>query len=278
VSVFPGAGNATFGARRTSPLGTEWNSATPLLLGDVNANHRTDLVTASRHKLIVLLGHGDGTFAARRMDVIDTAGWVHTLALADVNGDGKLDVVAGSWQYLGGSTPSGAISVLLGDGHGAFGPAVTTTTGDLLPTGLAVADLNRDGKRDLVVNDDVDLVDYGGGANHAAIVTYAGDGAGTFTQTNEYDLPELGNGALTLRDMDADGIRDAVVVLNSGFDVLPGDGAGGFEPPVAFPHAHWTGAATLAVADYNGDGRPDVAVDDLKTLSVFVNTSTISAP
>ena len=271
ASVFLGAGNGTFGMPRTSGIGTEWRSPAPLLVADVNGNHRVDLVTASAHKLVVMLGRGDCTFAARRMYVIDTMGFVRSLAVADVNGDGKLDVVAGGQE--GANTPVGTISVLLGNGHGAFGPAVTTTTGELLPHDLAIADLNRDGKRDLVVNDDADLVDYGGGANHAAIVVYSGNGDGTFTQAHEYDLSELGSGALSLRDLDGDGNRDAVIVLNSGFDVLLGDGDGGFEAPVAIAHAHWTGDARLAVADFNGDRKLDVAVSDLKTLSIFLNTS-----
>ena len=177
-----------------------------------------------------------------------------------------------------GNTPVGTISVLLGNGHGAFGPATTTQTGELLPRGMAIADLNRDGRRDLVVNMDDDAIDYGGGTENAAIVVYAGNGDGTFTQAQRYDLPELGDGTLILRDMNGDGVRDAVVVLNSGFDVLLGDGAGGFEAPSAFPHTHWSGDATLAVADYNGDGKPDVAVSDLKTLSIFLNRTTISVP
>ena len=271
MSVFLGVGNGTFGMPRAYRLGTTLGGDVPLLIGDVNDNHRNDVVTASGDKLVVLLGRGDGTFAARRNYVVDRNGLVRSLAVGDLNGDGKLDVVAGGQE--GANTPVGTISVLLGDGHGAFGPAVTTTTGELLPHDLAIADLNRDGKRDLVVNDDVDLADYDGGANHTAIVVYSGNGGGTFTQAHEYDLSELGSGALSLRDLDGDGNRDAVVVLNSGFDVLLGDGGGGFEAPLAIAHAHWTGDARLAAADLNGDRKVDVAVSDLKTLSIFLNTS-----
>jgi hypothetical protein len=274
MSVLLGVGNGTFGAAHTYRVGTRLDM--PLLVADLNGNHRKDLVGVSGNKLVVLLGRGDGTFGARRNYVVDSSGGVTSLALADVNGDGKVDAVAGSWEA--GSTLVGAISVMLGNGKGGFAPPVTTTTGDLLPTSLAIADLNRDGKRDLVVNDDVDLVDNGGAANHAAIVVYSGNGDGTFTQAHEYDLNELGGTTLSLRDVNGDGNRDAIVVLNSGFDVLLGDGGGGFEAPIAFSHAHWTGDARLAVADYNGDGKPDIAVSDLKRLSVFLNTTEAPAP
>ena len=163
------------------------------------------------------------------------------------------------------------INVLLGKGGGGLGPGLTTQTGELLPGDMALADLNGDGNRDLVVNYTDDTIDYGGGTENAAIVVSLGNGGGTFTQAHRYDLPELGDGALVLRDLNGDGIRDAIVVSNSGLDVLLGDGTGGFEAPIATPH--WTGDATLAVPDFKGDRKPDMAVSDVKTLSIFLNTS-----
>ena len=91
-------------------------------------------------------------------------------------------------------------------------------------------------------------------------------------------MNELGSSPLSLVDLNGDGNRDAAIVLNSGFDVLLGDGTGGFAAPIAIPHAEWTGNARLAVDDFNGDGKPDVAVSDNGTLSVFHNTTTIIAP
>jgi hypothetical protein len=64
----------------------------------------------------------------------------------------------------------------------------------------------------------------------------------------------------------------AVQATEGGFFML-GDGAGGFEAPLAIAHAHWIGDARLAVAGFNGDRKLDVAVSDLKTLSIFLNTS-----
>ena len=278
LSVLLGVGNGTFRSPHVFDLGHDPGT---LVLADVNGDHRVDVLIASDKWIVVLLGRGDGTLGPRHSYLIDAAlrhgdGRVGSFAVSDVNGDGKPDVVVGGVR--GVNVPTGTINVLLGNGRGAFGAAATTTTGELLPGGLAIADLNRDGKRDLVVNDMDDTPDYGGGPEVAVIAVSLGNGDGTFTQTHKYDLSELGSGALSLRDMDGDGIRDAVVVLNSGFDVLQGDGAGGFEAPVAFAHTHWTGDANLAVADYNGDGKLDVAVNDLKTLSVFLNTTTTPVP
>jgi hypothetical protein len=272
VGVLLGIGNGTFTQIRSFRIGGP-GEGTPLLAADVNGDHRNDVVTAGGGRLVVLLGKGDGTFGRRHAYPIDTMATVRSLAVGDVNGDGKLDVVAGGQE--GANMPVGTLSVLLGNGHGAFGPAATTFTGELLPLGLAVADLNRDGKSDLVVNDDADVVDHGGGANFTAILVYSGDGAGTFTQTHEYDLGDLGNGGLSLRDFDGDGIRDAVVVLGSGFDVLLGDGAGGFEAPIVVTHA-WPGNTSLGVGDLNGDRRLDVAVAHGKVVTVFLNTSAVT--
>jgi hypothetical protein len=278
LNVLLGKGTGAFSAARVRPLVDEWGGAAPLLIADVNGDHRSDVVTAIAHRLVVLLGRGNGTFATAHEFDIAASGVVDALAVADVNGDRKPDVIAGLQGFQGNPvTPGGTLGVLLGNGRGRFGPAVTTTTGMLMPRAFAIADLNRDGKPDLVVNDQVDLNDNGGGADHAAVVVYAGNGAGAFTQAHEYDLSELGSSPLSLVDVNGDGIRDAVVVLNSGFDVLPGDGAGGFAAAIAVSHASWTGNARLAVADYNGDGRPDVAVSDKATLSVFRNTTPTSA-
>jgi hypothetical protein len=280
LSVLLGSGNATFGAPRFFKLSTQWLDAAPIVLADLNGDHRLDVVTAAHKWVVVLLGRGDGTFAARHSYLADAGlgdGYVRSLAVGDVNGDGKLDVVAGGQE--GVNLPSGTINVLLGNGHGGLGRPATTHTGELLPGGMALSDVNGDGKLDLVVDNNDDTPDYGGGPEHSAITVSLGSGDGTFTQAHRYDLSDLAS-AFAFRDLNGDGVRDAVVVVSgvSGFDVLLGDGAGGLETPFTIAHTPWRSGVSLAVADFNGDGKPDVAANGGKTLSVFLNTTTVPAP
>jgi hypothetical protein len=103
----------------------------------------------------VLLGKGDGTFQAPA--VYDSAGVDTTsVAVADVNGDGKLDLVVASnnpfsYLYCGSGCERGQAAVLLGNGDGTFQGPVTYASGAYFSDGVAVADVNGDGKPDLVV-------------------------------------------------------------------------------------------------------------------------------
>lgn len=102
----------------------------------------------------VLLGNGDGTF---QPGVAYSTGGFSTsaVAVADVNGDGKPDLLAtnecasaGVFGYCNGV---GIVGVLLGNGDGTFQTAVTYSSGAPIAFALAVADVNGDGKPDLVV-------------------------------------------------------------------------------------------------------------------------------
>ncbi len=86
----------------------------------------------------MLLGNGDGTFHS---GATYSSGGTHTesVAVADVNGDGKLDIVATNGD-------SGTVAVLLGNGDGTFQPVVTYDSGGSTPFSVAVADVNGDGK------------------------------------------------------------------------------------------------------------------------------------
>ena len=78
-----------------------------------------------------------------------------SIAVADVNGDGKPDLVVGNCSFSGGSvnctTGNGAVAVLMGNGDGTFQPAATYSSGGSAPTSVAIADVNGDGKPDLLV-------------------------------------------------------------------------------------------------------------------------------
>jgi hypothetical protein len=281
LSVLLGRGNGTFGSRHDYRLGVIPYGVRPnaIAVGDLNRDGKLDVVVSRLYKVAVFLGKGDGTLGPMRTFASDPAGLsgdgaIDSLASGDINHDGKLDLVASCEE--GVNQPVGILSVMLGKGDGTFRAAVTHSTSYLLPSSVALANLNQDGKLDLIVNNDADAEDWGvgSGTNWAAVVVSLGNGDGTFTNTAEYDLSELGSGAMKVADFNRDGHLDLAVVQNSSFDVLLGNGDGTFQGPATFAHSpQWSGDAVAAVGDFNGDGRRDLAVADGKTASIFFNRS-----
>jgi hypothetical protein len=282
VSVLLGNGDGTFAARHNYSLGhgdeAAHGEARALAIADLNGDHRLDIVTADYDHVRVLLGRGDGSFGAPHGSLVVAYSEIDSLALGDLNGDGAKDVVAGSQELA--NQPEGALSVLLNKGDGSFKAAVTQGTGVLLPERLAVADVNHDGKRDLLVANYADVFDWGyGQPDYCAVVVYLGKGDGSFAKAAEYDSGQWSADVLKVADFNADGNADLLVTTGSGFDLLLGNGDGSFQAPVEFDSTSWGGGAVGAVADFNGDGKPDfaVAAREGNTVSVSLNRSTRAA-
>ena len=276
VSVLLGNGNGSFRARHGYRVGTFSGT---LAIADVNRDHHLDIVASFRDMVKVLLGRGDGTFAAPRSSVVDANGFVYSLAFGDLNGDGRMDLVAGSQE--GANQPIGALSVLAGKGNGSFKAAVTHTTGELIPHKLAVADVNHDGNADLLVGDYADGVDYGDPA-YCAVVVFLGMGNGGFQPAVQYVVGPPGQFVPTgfkVADFNRDGNPDLLVTTGAGLYVLLGNGDGSFRPAVALDTTSQVGGALAAVGDFNRDGKPDVAIAGASgdTLSVFLDRSTAAA-
>jgi hypothetical protein len=130
----------SFAARSTHPSG---GSPFTIATADIDGDGHADLVTADRSgSAYVMLGNGDGTFAAAVGYTVGTQPyWVTT---ADVNGDGKLDLITAN--YI-----SDDVSVLLGNGDGTFAAAVNFLSGDQ-SVSVAAADIDGDGDVDLAVS------------------------------------------------------------------------------------------------------------------------------
>jgi len=209
--------------------------------GDFNGDGKPDIVVgggATSTTITLRLGNGDGTFQAPMTVGQADSSQVLNVVAADVNGDGKLDVVA---LCIGGT-----FDVFYGNSDGTFeAPVAIATAGS--PRTMAVGSFYDDGLLDVAVGD-----------SNGNIEIYKNVGGKAFALTNTIAV-EANKAVLKDRmgDIDGDGQIDLGVLTPDGAYVLWGDGQGGFTQVLlkSYPYA---APADLTVGDLNQDGRADV--------------------
>jgi hypothetical protein len=145
VTILLGKGDGTFDDGNTYPTDTSPES---IAIADLNADHNLDLAIANSEggSIDVLLGNGDGTFESPAPYAIPFCVWV---TVADVNGDGKADLVTAA-DYDLAHNISGA-GILLGNGDGTFQDPIYYQGNSYATSNVVVSDFNGDGKADLVI-------------------------------------------------------------------------------------------------------------------------------
>ena len=281
LSPWTGAGSSAMSRTQTKRHGTHPMDGNPLgfflagtypsgghqpwrlAVGDVNGDGKPDIVIANdcweqgacymEGSVTVLLSNGDGTFQPAA-PYWSGGGEAMAVAIADVNGDGKPDLLVANYYAPG----DGAVGVLLGNGDGTFQPAVAYDSGTPGAWTVTVADVNGDGKPDLVVGSFDSF--------ESAVSILLGNGDGTFqgAQLCCYNVTGLSAAAA---DLNGDGILDLVsaVPCSSGCNgegsvaVQLGEGNGTFQWTVQYDSGGRR-PLSVAVADVNGDGKPDIVV------------------
>jgi hypothetical protein len=183
------------------------------------------------------------------------------IAVGDVNGDGKPDILVGNDN----GTSEGSVGVLIGNGDGTFESVKTYRTGGHSVNSIAVADVNADGRLDVLVLQ----------AEGVAVLLGNGDGSFQAPISHPIDLRDLyGIGAIAVSDLNADGHPDLVVALPLGVGVLFGNGDGTFGP--VQPYSLGPEVSSIVVADVNRDGKPDLVVYDGFEFSPFPESGSVA--
>lgn len=242
----------------------------PVVLADMNGDGILDIVVTNSCGYIddctqgtvsVLFGNGDGTFTPPR-----AGGWSNgflpvAVAVGDVNGDGKPDILVTNSCYEricdAGYCfcPVASVSILLNDGWGYFRDGGVLQCGGPWAQGMVTGDLNRDGKLDMVIA-------YIGG-----VQVYLGNGQGGFQSKWSYSSGGTGVRALALADVNGDGKLDLLVLNQTGLNgslignvgVLLGNGDGTLRSAVPVGVGSTT-PLSFATDDLNGDGKADVGL------------------
>lgn len=261
ISVLLGNGDGTFQTPVSYAAGT--GSSYFVAVGDFNQDGQLDLVVANQTSgtstVNILLGNGDGTFQAP-LSYSTGAATAEFVAVGDFNNDGAPDLAVAN----GGAH---SVSILLGNGNGTLQAPTLYASGGAFTYAIAIGDFNEDGAPDLAVANGCASYNNLQCSTSGSVGVLLGNGDGTFQPPVSYG--SAGNQAISIfsADFNGDGNLDLAVADRSAtaggsagtVSVLAGNGDGTFQPAVT-SGAGGSYASSVVSSDFNGDGRPDLAV------------------
>jgi hypothetical protein len=240
LTVLTNNGNAVFGSNATLSVGSEPFS---VVAADVNGDGKPDLICANYNSstLTVLTNNGSGGFGFSATLALPAGSGPYYVTAADINGDGKPDLIASDTF-----APTGALTVFTNNGSGVFGSNATLIVGSE-PNQVVVADVNGDGKPDLIC------------ANFASstltVLTNNGHGVFGFNATLSVSGGPV---SVVATNIKGGGKPDLICANSAGntLTVLTNNGSGvfGFNATLNVGNH----PQSVVAADVNGDGKPDL--------------------
>lgn len=215
-------------------------------VGIIATNYGSDFVS-------ILPNDGNGDFSSGQAATYATGDTVNDVAVADIDGDGALDIVTTNLV-------DDSISLLSGDNAGGFASAINYNVGNA-PRAVALGDINGDSQQDIVTANIID--------DSVSVLLATSSG---FAAAMPYSVGD-GPRDVILVDADGDGTLD-VVTANFGSDdisVLSGDGTGGFGTAINYPDGD--GPRAIVMEDVNNDGSLDIITANAASedISILLN-------
>lgn len=247
INVLFNDGTGAFPTITSYPIGS---GISAVAVGDFNGDHLPDVAFVNA-RVGIMLNTGGGVLGGYRYYAMPNSDTANILAVGDINGDGKSDVVAAAF---GGTS----LYVLPGAANGVLGTAATYNSNLSAISSLAVGDLNGDGKLDVVAANSL----------HTSILF--NNGTGGLADGTQARIMS-GSDQLAMGHLDSGTSLDLVSVSYAGAVLVQlNNGSGTFGAPIRSAGADTVNA--IALADFNGDGLDDlITADGDGTVSVLLS-------
>ena len=260
VSVWLGTGQGALAQAPGSPFAVG-SGPVRLVVADFNGDGRQDIATANYfgNNISVLLGNGQGGFSSAFGSPFGGASpGTFGIVAMDMNRDGITDLVVSN-------TGTNSLAIFHGNGRGGFTPSpYPETPVGADPEFMTTGDFDGDGKPDLAV------ANYQGGT----VTVLLGNGLNGFVSAGAAIPVGFGPYGIAAGDLNGDGRQD-LAVANDGSNsvmVLLGNGTGGFSAAPGSPFVTGPRPVSVVIGDFNGDGKPDLAMAHFagNTVRVFL--------